>query len=67
MSRYDQSRDPNGPGLSPGLRDAIRRFHEGRRGPPTPADAPPPSVFPMTPAARLALRLNLQAQRKAKS
>lgn len=42
----------------PALADALRRLYEGRPGPPTEADVPPPSTFPMTPAARAALRLS---------
>lgn len=53
-------------GYCPGMTDALRRLHSGESRPPTPADAPPPSVFPMTPAAREALRLNRLAQREVK-
>lgn len=42
---------------SRGLTDALRLLERGRRGPATEADAPPPSLFPMTPAARQALRM----------
>ena len=42
----------------PGLEDALRRLWEGRPGPATEADRPPLSIFPMTRAARVALRLS---------
>ena len=42
----------------PGLEDALARLWLGRPGPATEADRPPPSTFPMTPAARVALRLS---------
>jgi hypothetical protein len=37
------------------LGEALRLLHTARRGPPTEADVPPPSVFPLTKAARAAL------------
>lgn len=42
----------------PGLEDALRRLHEGRPGPPSEDDRPPVSTFPLTRAARAALRLS---------
>ena len=49
---------PNiGYGISPGLEEAIRLRKEARTGPPTEADVPPLSLFPMTPAARAAKAL----------
>lgn len=42
---------------APGIKAAIKGLKKGRRGRPTEADAPPPSLFPMTPAARAALDL----------
>lgn len=41
---------------SAGVR-AAKAAAAARKGPPAEADAPPPSTFPMTPAAREALRL----------
>jgi hypothetical protein len=43
-------------GYSEGLTDALRRLRMGRVGPPTLDDRPPPSLFPVTRAARAALR-----------
>jgi len=40
----------------PSLHDALKRLHEGRRGPATDDDRPPISTFPITAAARAALR-----------
>lgn len=37
------------------LEDALRRFHLAEHRRPTDADRPPPSLFPMTRAARAAL------------
>lgn len=51
-------------GATGGLRDAIWRIHTCERRPPTTADAPPVSRFPMTPAAREALRLNRLADKQ---
>jgi len=42
----------------PGLEDALARLYEGRPGPATDADRPPVSTFPITKAARVALRLS---------
>ena len=64
MRHYKTSPVYSPAGFSAGLTDAIKRLRNGRPGPPTPADVPPPSVFPMTPAAREALRLNRQARRE---
>lgn len=41
-----------------GMTDALRRLREGRLGPPTARDVPPPSAFPMALAARAALRFS---------
>jgi hypothetical protein len=46
------SRGPDPPGVA----DALRRLSEGQSRTPTEADRPPPSLFPMTPAARAAIR-----------
>lgn len=43
-------------GISPGLA-AAEKAAAARKGKPDEADAPPVSTFPMTPAAREALRL----------
>lgn len=43
---------------APGLEDALRRIHEGRPGPARDEDRPPVSTFPMTTAARVALRMS---------
>lgn len=43
-------------GYCDGMTDALRRLRLGRVGPPTEADRPPPSLFPMTRAARAAMR-----------
>jgi hypothetical protein len=51
--RDGPQRGPN----PPGLEDALRRLHEGRHGAPTETDRPPPSTFPMTKAARVALQM----------
>jgi hypothetical protein len=56
----------NGPSRGPdppGLEDALRRLHEGRIGAPTETDRPPPSTFPMTKAARVALQLSKRGER----
>jgi hypothetical protein len=44
----------------PALLDAVRRLHLAARRPPTDDDRPPPSTFPMTAAARAALRYKRQ-------
>lgn len=43
-------------GYCAGMDDALRRLKLGRRGPATDADRPPPSILPLTKAARAALR-----------
>jgi len=50
-------------GYAPGMTAALKALHHARRGKPSPADAPPPSTFPMTPAAREAKRLAREADR----
>ncbi len=49
-------------GYCEGLTDALRRLRSGRPGPPTDADRPPPSIFPITRAARAALNYTRQHQ-----
>jgi hypothetical protein len=54
------ARKIDGPSRGPdpaGVADALRPLDEGRLGPPRDDDRPPPSVFPMTKAARAALQL----------
>lgn len=42
---------------APGLKAALTNLHRAARRKPTEADRPPPSLFPMTPAARAAVQL----------
>jgi hypothetical protein len=51
-------------GTRGGLRDAIYRLHKTEVRAPTEQDIPPASTFPMTPAAREALRLNREHKRR---
>lgn len=44
--------------------EALRLHHTARRGPPSADDAPPPSTFPMTKAARAALALEREAAKR---
>jgi hypothetical protein len=44
-------------GMRGGLKDATRNLHLAEKRAPTDADRPPPSLLPMTPAAREAVRL----------
>lgn len=68
-SRFDGKPDPSAldltRGYHAGLTDALRRLREGRSGPPTDADRPPPSLFPSTPASRAAMRLKRQREHDA--
>lgn len=43
-------------GYCDGMNDALKRLRNGRSGPPTEDDRPPVSIFPITRAARAALR-----------
>ena len=52
---------------SGGLTEALRLLRQARGWPPTEADAPPPSTFPMTPAAREAKRMAKQADRASEA
>jgi hypothetical protein len=48
----------------PALTAALKAF-KGRRGKPSEADRPPPSLFPMTPAARAAIEMRERQGRVA--
>ena len=52
-------------GYCSGLTDALRRLWNAESRPPTDDDRPPVSTFPMTPAAREALRLSRLRERVA--
>lgn len=56
MSKRDPAQVDAEHGYYEGLTDALRRLRNGRVGAPTEADRPPPSLFPITRAARAALR-----------
>ncbi len=47
----------------PDLESALRALHTAERRRPTESDAPPPSTFPMTPAARAALNYSRESAR----
>jgi hypothetical protein len=53
LARMDSGETP----ASAGVMIAQQALKTARRGKPTEADRPPPSLFPMTPAARAAIQL----------
>lgn len=52
----------DGPAESKGLEDALKRLYLSARRKPTEADRPPPSIFPVTKAARAALRYTKESR-----
>lgn len=59
----DRNRDLEKGTFGQGLTVALRLLREGRRGKPNEFDRPPPSTFPMTPAARAARRIDTERKR----
>jgi hypothetical protein len=56
----------NSGGEAPGLTAALRNLHRAESRAPTENDRPPISTFPMTAAARAALELDREADKRLK-